>query len=65
MHLHGSGGRRKGGSPWLGILVIGVMLGMVIAILSEVGWSALVPLGFAALICVVLLWFMRATDRAA
>ncbi len=49
MHLHGSGGCRKGSSPWLGILVIGVMLGMVIIIFGEIGWSALVPVGSAAL----------------
>ena len=65
MHVHGTGKRKKNGPLWPGLLLAGVMLVVTIASVVQIGWLALVPFGFAALILAILLWLMRATDCAA
>ncbi|HEY4688578.1 MAG TPA: hypothetical protein VIK33_04650 [Anaerolineae bacterium] len=66
MHLHGAGRRKKGdGSSWVGLLAAAAVVVVTIAGVVQVGWAALAPFGFAAFILGILLWLMRATDRAA
>ncbi len=55
MHVHGTGKRKKNGSVWPGLLLAGVMLVVTIASVVRVGWLALVPFGFAALILAIVL----------
>jgi len=64
MHVHGTGKRKKNGSVWPGLLLAGVMPVVTIASVVRIGWLALASFGFAALILAILLWLMRATDRA-
>jgi len=65
MHLHGTGRRKGGGSIGVGLLAAAAVVIVTIAGIVQVGWAALAPFGSAALILGILLWIMRATDRAA
>ncbi len=68
MHLHGAhgAGRRKGkGSNWIGLVAAAAVVTVTVASIVQVGWLALAPFGFAAVILGILLWLMRVTDRAA
>ncbi|MBI3359684.1 MAG: hypothetical protein HY023_01065 [Chloroflexi bacterium] len=65
MHLHGSGRRNKSRPGWIGLLLAGATLTVVIVAVAKGGWVALAPFGFAALVIAALLRLMRATERAA
>ena len=65
LHLHGTGQRKASGPPWVGLLAAGAVLAVTVTSIVKVGWLALAPFGLAALVLAVLLWLMRATDRAA
>ena len=71
MHLHGAGRRKKGdGSIWIGLLAAAAVVVVTVAGILQVGWAALAPFGFAAIILGVLLWLThalqcsRACDRS-
>jgi len=64
MHLHGTGRRKGGGSIGVGLLAAAAVVIVTIAGIVQVGWAALAPFGSAALILGILLWIMRAADRA-
>ncbi|HLF28972.1 MAG TPA: hypothetical protein VJG32_21810 [Anaerolineae bacterium] len=65
MHMHGGSGRKKDSPVWFGLLLAGVILAVVIFSIVRTGWIALAPFGFAGVILAILMWLMRATDRAA
>ncbi|HET7091112.1 MAG TPA: hypothetical protein VFL17_20960 [Anaerolineae bacterium] len=65
MQVHRAGRCKKNRSVWPGLFLAGVILVVTIASVARIGWIALAPFGFAALILAILLWLMRATDRAA
>ena len=64
MHLHGAGRQNKGGSIWPGLLLAGAIVVVTIYAVIKIGWLALAPYGFAAVIILSLLLLMRAQDRA-
>jgi len=65
MHVHGSRQRKGKGSNWIGLLAAAAVVTVTVAGIVQAGWLALAPFGFAAVILGILLWLMRATDRAA
>lgn len=64
MHLHGAGRRNKGGSIWPGLLLAVPIVVITIIAVIRIGWLALAPYGFAAIIILSLLLLVRAQDRA-
>ena len=64
MHLHGAGRRKKGGSIWPGLLLAGAIVVVTIDAIIKLGWLALAPYGFAAVIVLSLLLLMRVQDHA-
>ncbi len=71
MHLHRTGRRNKGDSIWIGLILAGAIVIVTIVVVIRIGWLALAPFGFEAVIVSNLLLLtlrysasVRAQDRA-